>query len=80
MIFRLGQSRFKVPASATSSHVDRETVPAERGLVREWAVTSCQESRAKFVLISPVLLILRGEIGWQTMPDRCVVADCLDAE
>ena len=74
------KSRFKVPASATPNHVDRETVPAERGLVREWAVTSFQESRAKFVLISPVLLLLRGQIGWQTMSDRCVVAGCLDAE
>ena len=43
-------------------------------------MTSFQESRPKFVLNSPVLLLLRGEIGWQTMSDRCVVAGCLYAE
>ena len=43
-------------------------------------MTSFQESRTKFVLISPVLLLLEGEIGWETMSDRCVVAGSLDAE
>ena len=62
----------QVPASATPNHVDWETAP-ERGLVREWAVMSYQESRAKFVLISPVLLLLQMEICWQTMSDRRVV-------
>ena len=44
------------------NHVDWETVPAERGLVREWAVTSSQESRAKFVLISPYVCYCEGKL------------------
>ena len=56
--FLTPKSRFKVPASATPNRVDRETVPAQRGLVRECAVTLFQESRAKFRIDFPRTFVI----------------------